>query len=34
VIRSAVHRVVVLWRRADGDHHNRRAAAPDGCGPS
>lgn len=33
-IRNAVRRVMVLWRRSDGDHHNQPAAAPDGCGPS
>ena len=31
-IRNAVRRIAVLWRRSDRGHHNRPAAAPDGCG--
>src|SRR5271168_4023396 len=32
VIRNAVRRFVVPWRRSGGDHHNHPAPAPDRCG--
>jgi predicted ATP-grasp superfamily ATP-dependent carboligase len=31
-IRNAARRIAMLWRRSDGDHHNRPAPAPDNFG--